>query len=155
MPARVGRKNKEASPLPVGGSEWGLRRLSPLEVSLLCLFTLFFVDLSVLFSSFSRFLHLYHRHRVNSNDKLVSSRGKVILYDVTKAMSSWATSIYARHLFVHVLFIPTFTPLRDLFFSSLVASNIARDDLVMNKYRYYALMLMTQHLLSMANIIRR
>lgn len=107
MPARVGRKNKEASPLPVGGSEWGLRRLSPLEVSLLCLFTPFFVDLSVLFSSFSRFLHLYHR-RVNSNDKLISSRGKVILYDVTKAMSSWATSIYARHLFVHVLSIPTF-----------------------------------------------
>lgn len=109
MPARVGRKNKEASPLPVGGSEWGLRRLSPLKVSLLCLFTPFFVDLSVLFSSFSRFLHLYHR-RVNSNDKLISSRGKVILYDVTKAMSSWATSIYARHLFVHVLSIPTFVP---------------------------------------------
>lgn len=109
MPARVGRKNKEASPLPVGGSEWGLPRLSPLEVSLLCLFTPFFVDLSVLFSSFSRFLHLYHR-RVNSNDKLISSRGKVILYDVTKAMSSWATSIYARHLFVHVLSIPTFVP---------------------------------------------
>lgn len=64
-------------------------------------------------------------------------------------------STHVTYLFTYSLSPPLLlTPLRDLFFSSLVASNIARDDLVMNKYRYYALMLMTQHLLSMANVIR-
>lgn len=64
-------------------------------------------------------------------------------------------STHVTYLFTYSLSPPSLlTPLRDLFFSSLVASNIARDDLVMNKYRYYALMLMTQHLLSMANVIR-
>lgn len=181
VPARAGRKNKEATSSASRWKQSGACEDCPLLKSL------FSLDLHpFLCGSSSHRVFSYSGLRLclfaffisspstsceHSNEKLVSSWGKVILFDVTKAMSSWATSIqrtspicsrtlmtlYPLHLLLTPLLTPPLTscnPDSVDFFSPRVALSTARDDLATNKYRYYALMRMTQHLLSMDNVIR-